>query len=168
MASDITLPPTTLLSALNSSCPRLGEIVSYNGIYYRFVKHVNAITVVVGHVALSTVAGFTDGRVTIVTNDTTGGTVEGNATHCVGIYVSIPTAAIPYCFLQVTGVALVLGDGSVAAEEYVIPKTDGEADSMGAGDEHKVFGYALDADDTANDPLAASPLFHCHLTACGL
>lgn len=163
MASAIMMPPTTTLAALNSNCPALGEVCYYGGNFYRFVKHVNAVTVVVGHSA-----EFTNVACTNVTNDRAGGaaTPIGTQLLCAGIYISIP-AANEYCFLQVSGIALVLGDGSVAAGEAVIlHSVDGQADTMAAGEEHQVFGYALDADDTANDPLATSALFHCMLTNC--
>lgn len=161
MASDTSYPPTTTLSALDSKCPALGSLVFYGGKWYRFVKHVNAVTVVVGHCA-----EFTNAACTNVTNDRAGGaaTPIGTQTICAGVYVSIPLENY-YCFLQVSGVALVLGDGSVAAgEAVVVHSVDGQADTMAAGEEHQVFGKAMDADDTANDPLGVSALFHCLLS----
>lgn len=153
------LPPTTTLSALNSNCPALGEVCYYGGKFYRFVKHVNAVTVVAGHVALFTAAN-TGG--TIVTNDTAGGATAALTGKVAGIYVSVP-AANEYCFIQCSGIALVLGGGSVAANDWVVAGTDGTMVTYSDGAEELVAGFALDADDTANDPLGVSALFHCVL-----
>ena len=157
MASDTIMPPTTVLGALNSNCPALGSKMFYGGSWYRFAQHVNAVTVVAGHVALFTAANVTG---SIVTNDTAGGATAALTGKCAGIYVSVPTAG-QYVFIQTSGICLVLGDGSVAAGEFVVPDTDGVADTMAAGEEMNVFGYALDADSTSNDPLGVSALFHC-------
>lgn len=131
-----------------------------NGNAYRYVKFLDSVTYVAGHVCQAASA-----TVYNVTNDVSGGSAIGSGqTTPAGICMGIPTSAKPYGWIQVAGIALVLGDGSVAAGEAVVPHSaDGQADTMAAGEEHQVFGYALDADDTANDPLATSALFHCKL-----
>lgn len=94
---------------------------------------------------------------TDVTIDYTGGSNLGN--KVVGISVSlVDISDKAYGFMQTSGVISVRGDGSVAAGDYVIGHSvNGEADTMAAGEEHLVFGVALEADSGAND------LFACYL-----
>ncbi len=139
----------------------LGQL-SYapNGNVYRYVKFLDAVAYLAGHVVQ-----WASATLNYVSNDVSGGTTIGSGqTTPAGIVLGIPAAATPYGWMQVAGIALVYGDGSVAAGEAVIAdSTDGRADTMAAGEEHQVFGVALDADDTANDPLTTLALFHCRL-----
>jgi hypothetical protein len=131
-----------------------------NGNIYRYVKYLDSVTYLAGHVCQ-----WASATLNYVSNDYTGGSTIGTGlTTAAGICPGIPAAATPYGWLQVGGIALVFGDGSVAAGERVVPDgADGRADTMAAGEEHQVFGVALDADDTANDPLTTTALFHCRL-----
>ena len=72
---------------------------------------------------------------------------------------TVDISAAPYAWVQVCQagtVGTVRGDGSVAAGEGVIGDTtvDGEADTMAAGEEHLVFGFALAADAGTPDVFA--------------
>lgn len=116
---------------------------------YRYVQFKDAVTYAAGQ-ALE-VANITW---TAVTNDRSGGSAIGTQTSFGGVCLGVPTTAY-YGWVQVGGVATVLGDGSVAAgEAVVLHSVDGEADTMAAGEEHQVFGVALEAD---------APLFACRL-----
>jgi hypothetical protein len=53
-----------------------------------------------------------------------------------------------YGWIQVGGIANVVGDGSVAFGEAVVPNGDGTVDTMAAGEEHEVIGFAV-TDDVA-------------------
>lgn len=71
-----------------------------------------------------------------------------------GLGVAAPAgvaiAAIPegyFGWIQVSGQAEMIGDGSVAAGECVVlDAVDGGVDTMAAGEEHQVFAIALEAD----------------------
>lgn len=138
----------------------LGYIAwSANGNAYRYVKALDAVTYKAGQLA-----EWADATLNYVTNDRAGGSAIGTQTAPAGLVMGIPTSSKPYGWIQVAGIGLCEGDGSVAAGEAVVSHSvDGQADTMAAGEEHQVFGVALDADSTSNDPLATSALFHVRL-----
>ena len=118
----------------------LGETRFDNtGKKYRYVKFVDAVTYAVGQVLAPANTAWTN-----VTNDRSGGSAISTAFG--GVCISVPTQN-QHGWVQIGGVATCTGDGSVAADEAVILHTvDGEADTMAAGEEHLVFGTALEAD----------------------
>ena len=82
-----------------------------------------------------------------VTQDRSGGSAISNV-HASGVAVGVITAG-NYGFILVNGIHdAVLGDGSVAAGDFVVPDSavDGGADTMADGEEEQVFGLALEAD----------------------
>ena len=84
---------------------------------------------------------------TQVTLDVSGGSAIG--TKVVGICVTaVDISVAKYAFMQVSGVADVYSDGSVAAGESVTQhaSTNGMMDTMADGLEELVFGVALEAD----------------------
>lgn len=118
---------------------------------FRYVEFKDAVTYAAGHVC--TPANITW---TAVTNDRAGG--SSVATGFGGICMGAPTATLKYGWVQVGGVATVLGDGSVAAGDFVLVDTvDAQADTFADGEEEQVFGLALEADD------ATTKLFACLL-----
>jgi hypothetical protein len=123
-----------------------------DGKKYRYVQFKDAVTYVAGQVC--TPANITW---TAVTNDVSGGSSIA-ATSFGGICVGVP-AQNGYGWVQIAGVATVRSDGSVAADEAVVPHSvDGEADTMAAGEEHLAFGRALDAD--TGSPVTCSVLLN--------
>jgi hypothetical protein len=127
--------------------------------FFRYVRFLDAVAYARGHVC--TYAVQTTGIPYRVTNDISGGSSVGQGVA--GIACNVMTQNY-YGFVQIGGMALVVGDGSVAAADYVVAHTvDGQADTFADGEEEQVFGYALDADSTANDPLATLNMFHCTL-----
>ena len=128
---------------------RLGEYFAQEGKIYKYVQFKDAVTYAAGHVCTP---ANSDG--TAVTNDRAGGSDIGENKFA-GVALLAMTQNY-YGFVQVGGVASVLGDGSVAAGESVIPDSaDGKADTMAAGEEDHVFGVALEDDD------ATTALFNC-------
>jgi hypothetical protein len=111
-----------------------------DGKVYRYVQFKDAVTYVAGHVCTPANTSWT-----AVTNDVSGGSSVA-ATTFGGVCVGVP-AQNGYGWVQVGGVATVVGDGSVAADEaVVVDTTDGLSDTMAAGEEHLAFGRALSAD----------------------
>lgn len=132
--------------------------VSAEPVLVKYVKFLDAVTYIVGQVV-----EWASATAASVTNDRSGGSAIGTQTAPAGIVLDVMTQNY-FGFIQVSGNALVIGDGSVAAGEAVVSHSvDGEADTMAAGEEHQVFGVALDADGTGNDPLGVSTMFHCRL-----
>ena len=119
----------------------LGETrETLDGKKYRYVQFKDAVTYVAGQVCTPAATDWT-----AVTNDVSGGSSIA-ATTFAGICVGVP-AQNGYGWVQIGGVATVRSDGSVAADEAVVPHSvDGEADTMAAGEEHLSFGRALTAD----------------------
>lgn len=137
----------------------VGKSVFVEGVWYKYVKFLDSVTYKAGQLV-----EWADTTGTSVTNDRAGGSAIGTQTAPAGVVLGIPTTTLQYGYIQCSGNALVEGDGSVAAGEDVVSHSvDGQADTMAAGEEHQVFGVALDADSTSNDPLAVSALFHCQL-----
>ena len=123
-----------------------------DGKKYRYVQFKDAVTYVAGQVCTPANTSWT-----AVTNDVAGGSSIA-ATTFAGICVGVP-AQNGYGWVQIGGVANVRGDGSVAADEAVVPHSvDGEADTMAAGEEHLSFGRALDAD--TGSPVTCSVLLN--------
>lgn len=127
----------------------LGGVYWYGGDAYRYVQFLDAVAYTANH--LCTWANATG---TAVTNDRAGGSDVGELKPA-GIATRVHTQNY-YGFIQITGVADVLCDGSVAAGESVIPHatTDGMADTMAGTDEDHVFGVALEAD--SGSPVTAA------------
>ena len=71
-------------------------------------------------------------------------------------------AADSYGWIQVSGIHnAVKTDGGVVAGDGLIGHTvDGQSDTMAAGEEHLVFGYAL-SDDTASTPYTSPAYIFC-------
>ncbi len=73
--------------------------------------------------------------------------VKGSATVTAPAGVAIGViAANSYGWIQIGGAAACVGDGSVAAGEAVVSNGDGTLDTMAAGEEHSVVGFAREAD----------------------
>jgi hypothetical protein len=126
---------------------------------FRYVRFLDAVTYKRGQVC--TWAARATGIPARVTNDISGGSSTGQGVA--GIACNIMTQNY-YGFVQVGGLCLVEGDGSVASGDYVVAHTsDGQADTFADGEEEQVFGYSVSTDDTANDPLATSAFFYCWL-----
>lgn len=84
----------------------------------------------------------------IVNNDMADGT--GIGTIPAGVAIG-DIAEGYYGWIQVGGKAYTVGDGSVAQKEYVVPDigVDGQVDTMAAGEEAQVMGWALENDAPA-------------------
>ena len=85
------------------------------------------------------------GNAAIGVNDFVVTNVSGTVTAPAGVAIS----AIPenyYGWIQVGGPAACVGDGSVALGEAVVSNGDGTVDTMAAGEEHSVVGFAREAD----------------------
>lgn len=127
----------------------LGGTYEYNGNLYKYVQFKDAVTYAAGHaVAWANATG------TAVTNDRSGGSaLSGNIPA--GIACRVMTQNY-YGFIQVSGLATLTGDGSIAAGESVVldVNVDGLCDTMAAGEEQLIVGTAL-ADD--------GPTFLCAL-----
>ena len=151
MASCITDPATT-----NETTPRatLGGIYEFNGKFHKYVRFLDAVAYVAGHIC-----EWANAAGTSVTNDVSGGSSLGRAPA--GIAPMVMTQN-NYGYIQVSGVATVVTDGSVAAGEAVVADggADGVGDTMAAGEEHQVIGYALEAD-------SGSPAT-CRVALCNL
>lgn len=117
--------------------------VPSTGKYYRFVYNAGADTIVAADVVgwFATTPAF--GHVS-----STSGTM--NSTSFAGIGVA-SIATTKYGFLQVGGpCTAITTDGGVAKNDWLV--TDGttdRADTMASGEEHLVWGYALE-DDTSS------------------
>lgn len=130
-------PYTFHQATFNPDCPRLGSLL--DGVdnvlglpaRFRFVKHVNAVTVVSGHCA-GWVAVPTATGASTVTNDITGGADGNSLLIAAGAYCCVPAQG-EYCYIQTWGYhPTLLGDGSVAITEAIMMKagTDGTWDSF--------------------------------------
>ena len=125
---------------------------SPDGKKYKWVKVADAVDLLTGYVLTP---ASTDG--TEYTADIASG--SSKAKRGVGIALgAVDISATPYCFVQIAGVATVYTDGGVSAGDPVIaqPDVDGQADTMAAGEEHLVFGFAL-ADDSGSP--TTSPVY---------
>ena len=122
---------------------KLGATYWHEGKSYKYVQFVDAVTYVVGHVCV-----WANATGTAVTNDYAGGSAVSDLFPA-GICMDVMTQNY-YGFIQTSGDAEVVCDGSVAAGEYVVAdgagNTDGTADTMADGEEEQVFGIALEAD----------------------
>lgn len=140
------------------------EDATYGVKRFRYVKFVNAVTAVVGHVVTRVDTAST---VWNVTNDITGGaTGNGSVYAPAGVLVSAPSQNY-YCWIQENGyVATVVGDGSVAVGNLIVPhaSSDGVADAATyagspsvSSNPESVLGRALSA-DTGTPPVFAAIL----------
>lgn len=130
----------------------LGEIFRYNDSTYgpqllRYVKFLDAVTYVAGHVCVAASATAWS-----VTNDVAGGSALGTASdaavgqRAVGIALRAMTQNY-HGFVVVQGRCAVFTDDGVSQMHHLVPhNADGTADTMADGEEEQVFGYAL-ADD---------------------
>lgn len=110
-----------------------------DGKKYRYVQFKDAVTYAAGQCLAPANTAWT-----AVTNDRAGGSAISTAFG--GLCLGAPSQN-SYGWVQIGGVGTCTGDGSVAADEAVVLHTvDGEADTMAAGEEHLVFGTALEAD----------------------
>ena len=112
---------------------------------YRYVKAAAALTN--DTIAAKESLSYADNAFT-VTNDISAGL---GVVAPAGVAISAIGEG-KYGWIQVSGKAVLVGDGSVAAgEAVVLDSSDGKVDSMAAGEEHEVFAFALEADDTAGN-----------------
>lgn len=117
---------------------------TYGWGYYRYYQFLDAVTYVAGHV-LTLANAATYG----VTNDVAAGSSVGKKP--MGVATRVHTQNY-FGFAQVGGLGAyaLLTDGGVAAGHYLVADVaggiDGGVDSMAAGEEHEVFGFALAAD----------------------
>jgi hypothetical protein len=129
-----------------------GELRWKDGKLYKFVEIVDQ-DVAVNEVLYP---ASTDG--TDFTSDYTGGSAVSARVGAVALG-TVDISVAPFAWVQVCQpgtFGTVRGDGSVAAGEAVIGDgtVDGEADTMAAGEEHLVFGFALAADAGSPDVFA--------------
>ena len=127
---------------------------------YKYVKFEDAITYKRGMLVSYTPTTPYGTAVTVDCSEA----VDVAGARAVGV-CCYPMTAAYYGFIQVAGMALVIGDGGVAAGDLVIkdPSVDtGIADTV-SGETGFVCGQAQNADDTANDPLGVSAMFVCWL-----
>lgn len=131
----------------------LGQLaMDTEGNLYRYVKFVdNAVTD--GDVVYPASTSEWD-----VSSDYTGGTSK--AAKVCGVAVG-SVSANSYGWIQISGIhdAVHTDGGVVAGDPLIGHSTDGQADTMAAGEEHLVFGYALEDDSTATPYTAAAYIF---------
>lgn len=126
-----------------SSYFNLGDVVEGdNGKAYRFVRFMDAVTYVKGHVVCLHANAADQWE---VTNDVSGN-VAGD--HPVGVVFqdTVPTTG-QYGFVQIAGLAEVLiGSASVVAGDWLKPDsaTDGAADEATAGTDENILGVAME------------------------
>lgn len=107
---------------------------------FRYVQFLDAVTYAKGHIVNPANAAGT-----AVTNDRSGGSAV-SATITWGVACNVMTQNY-YGYIQVSGKAVVLTDGDVAAGDPLVSHTaDGACDTMADGEEEQVFGVALAAD----------------------
>lgn len=127
----------------------LGGTYEYNGNLYKYVQFKDAVAYLAGHVV-----SWANATGTAVTNDRSGGSALAG-TIPAGVACRVMTQNY-YGFIQVTGLATLYGDGSIAAGDVVVldTGTDGYCDTMASTEESLIVGTAL-ADD--------GPTFLCAL-----
>jgi len=133
---------------VNDATPRyeIGGTYYWAGSYFRYYKFVDSVTYAAGHCLEHASANGT-----AVSNDRSGGSSIGG-TAPAGLCLRAVTED-NYGFVQVAGwnIVPVLTDGGVAAGDCLVCHTvDGQADTMGAGEEHKMWGVATAADDSSS------------------
>jgi|TARA_R110000744_G_scaffold106311_1_gene202621 hypothetical protein len=127
-----------------------GDVQWRNGKLYKFVK-ITIQDILVNEVLYPV---STDG-VDMTTDYSAALSVKVGAVALGTVDISVaPYAWVQVCQAGTYGTAR--GDGAVAAGEAVIGDTavDGEADTMAAGEEHLVFGFAMAADAGTPDSFA--------------
>lgn len=161
MPSDTSLnPANTDLSALNSNCPALGEIVHYGGKLYRFILLKDAVAAAAGSVVFVAKSDFTWG-----TCDYTGGSTGPiTGVPAIGIAVGTITGG-NYGLVLVQGYYGAIktnGDDDIAAGDLLITgAADGVCDSLANAAAAlnkdvflKLIGYASAADVDADNTVA--------------
>jgi hypothetical protein len=115
---------------------------------FRYVQFIDDVTYAKGHLCLAAAVDLSD-----VTNDFVGGTgigtaADGAAKAIVAGIACYAMTADYFGYIQITGRAVILTDGGVAAGNFLInhATTDGAADTMSDGMEESVFGWAPEAD----------------------
>jgi len=141
------LYPLTHVSS--SALYDLGQVYHDNttGRIYRYVKAAAACATDV--ITLLHAVCWDEGGEWIVNNDFAAGTGLG-VTAPAGVII----AALPegyYGWIQQSGLAYCIGDGSIAKGEAVVldSANDGQLDTMGDGEEEQVIGAAIE-DDAPN------------------
>lgn len=123
----------------------LGAVVDgENGRAYRCVKFVDISTATYA-VAKMAVLSDADADEWAVTIDVSGGTAMAGL-HPVGVTVAVPTAAKPYGFVQIRGVAdIVAGSAAIIAGDWLMPDSaeDGDLTEATAGTDENICAYAL-------------------------
>lgn len=143
---DLEATPTTQEFALGQVVE--GKDASGRWAKYRYVKFVDAVTYVAGHVVVLADADGWD-----VTNDVSGGSAIAGL-HPVGVvFQTTVPAENDYGWVQCAGLATVLaGSASIVAGDYlkVDASTDGAADEATEGTDQNIVGIAMAAiSDTA-------------------
>jgi len=113
---------------------------SDDGNIYRYIQNdtTDAVAIAVGTVVYPTSTAF------VYSPDIAGGNGVTGKVSGVGVGA---IAAGSYGWVLVSGIGTVQTDTGVAAGDPLIGHTvNGESDTMAAGEEHLVFGHALEAD----------------------
>lgn len=126
----------------------VGTVVWEGSKAYKYVKFLDAVTYVAGHVLYpANTAG------TSVTNDTSGGSALAALACGYGTAVHTQNS---YGWMQIAGVVSAIGGGSVTAGSPVAPGTDGTVVNYTDGAEELVCGVALE--DDSGSPVRCSVL----------
>ncbi|MAH45212.1 hypothetical protein CMI37_05250 [Candidatus Pacearchaeota archaeon] len=142
-SSSLTKPLTFVSSA---ALYDLGQLYHDNstGRIYRYVKAAAACATDV--ITLLHAVCWDEGGEWIVNNDVAGGTGLGVVAPA-GVIIA-PLPELYFGWIQVAGLALCIGDGSIAKADAVVldAGNDGQIDTMADGEEEQVFGTAIEAD----------------------
>lgn len=128
---------------------------SDDGSIYRYVQNIEADAIAIADgtcVYQTTTFG-------VVSPDFTGGNGVGSKVVGVGVG-AIAAGEFGWVIVQGYHDAVKTDAGVAAGESLVGHSVDGEADTMAAGEEHLVFGFALTA-DTGTDPHSAPAIINC-------
>lgn len=147
--------PSSYNTAAADGSFTLGAVYAYGRNLYKYVQFLDAVAYEAGDVV-----EWADTAATKVTKDKSGGSSVGRKTA--GIALAVMTQNY-YGFILVEGYyAAVNTDGGVSAGEFLISDTvDGDADTMAAGEEHLVFGMALDNDTAADATATVKAIVSC-------
>lgn len=148
----------------------VGQIYTYNGARFMYCKNAGSGAGVAGELCGLFLTTPAVGQATCVAAEWIDGTL-GTVNPALGMVCVAWTAAY-YAYILVegwtttdgtaSGTAFLKTDGGVVKGDYLVPDggatPDGVADTAVAGEEHGVFGYAID-DDTAGSLVIAKVRF---------
>lgn len=138
----LTAGPDFLAFDTSAQYP-LGTIAhGTEGRRYRYVKLVDIATAAPAVNKCVYVASETTWDVSL---DATGGTSIAGLKP-VGILISVPTVAAPYCWVQCAGIAsFVAGSASIIAGDWLMGDTseDGDLTEAAAGTDENLVGFAV-------------------------